>query len=295
MKRSTALLMAAGLLGLYWWIATSVSNTAIGHHGRRDRPPDRGLFLLDDRRLPARRRRATTCRSGWRRSPSSSPGLQVPHPWTRTPGGSRTSGTWASSGSSRWATTSGGDAQGRATDDRPLRRRDGRPRLFLGEPSLRRAGPCRPRGGASSRSARTMLANGALVTSDMTATLHVPRDGDGVLGDGPPPEPVAGRPLRRLSLGLLCVSKFSAPLIAPMCAILWVVRILSASGTLDAAWPFPARIAGRARIASGARRFDPGRLRAGDRRHLGVVRVPLRHVQALRAEPHPLARRLGRP
>jgi hypothetical protein len=93
----------------------------------------------------------------------------------------------------------------------------------------------------------TMLANGGLITSDMTATfmfvaaitafwamahrLSVWR----LLVFG-------------LALGLLCVAKFSAPLIAPMCAILFVVRV-AGRATLDAAWPLPRLVAGRVRVA----------------------------------------------
>ncbi len=93
----------------------------------------------------------------------------------------------------------------------------------------------------------TMLANGALVTSDMTACcmflacvtafwamahrITLPR----LLLFG-------------LSLGLLCVSKFSAPLIAPMCAALFAVRV-SGSDELPASWPLGARVRGRARVA----------------------------------------------
>jgi len=51
-----------------------------------------------------------------------------------------------------------------------------------------------------------------------------------------------------LALGLLCVAKFSAPLIAPMCAVLYAVRV-AGSPALDASWPLPAQVAGRWRVA----------------------------------------------
>jgi hypothetical protein len=93
----------------------------------------------------------------------------------------------------------------------------------------------------------TMLANGALVTSDMTATCMFLAAVTGFWA-------MAHRlsPYRVLAfgllLGLLCVAKFSAPLIAPMCAALWVIRV-AAAPVLEAAWPLPALIAGRTRIA----------------------------------------------
>jgi hypothetical protein len=93
----------------------------------------------------------------------------------------------------------------------------------------------------------TMLANGALITSDMTATLMF-------LAAVTAFWAMAHRlsllrlTLFGLALGLLCVAKFSAPLIAPMCAILFVVRVLGRD-TLEAGWPLRAAIAGRARVA----------------------------------------------
>ncbi len=94
----------------------------------------------------------------------------------------------------------------------------------------------------------TMLANGALITSDMTATCMF-------LAAVTAFWAMAARlsPLRilvfGLLLGLVCVAKFSAPLIAPMCAILWAVRVAEGRD-LEASWPFPASIAGRARTAA---------------------------------------------
>src|ERR1035438_10478168 len=89
----------------------------------------------------------------------------------------------------------------------------------------------------------TMLANGALITSDMTATCMF-------LAAVTAFWAMAHRltALRWLlfgvCLGLLCVAKFSAPLIAPMCAILFAVRI-AGKDALEAAWPFPRVLAGR--------------------------------------------------
>ena len=50
------------------------------------------------------------------------------------------------------------------------------------------------------------------------------------------------------ALGLLCVAKFSAPLIAPMCAILFAVRV-AGRDSLETGWPLRLRIAGRMRVA----------------------------------------------
>ena len=94
----------------------------------------------------------------------------------------------------------------------------------------------------------TMLANGALVTSDMAATCLF-------LATVTAFWAMAHRltPLRwalfALSLGLLCVAKFSAPLAAPMCAVLWAARV-ARGGDLEASWPLPPRLAGRLRAGA---------------------------------------------
>jgi 4-amino-4-deoxy-L-arabinose transferase-like glycosyltransferase len=93
----------------------------------------------------------------------------------------------------------------------------------------------------------TMLANGALVTSDMTATCMFLAAVTAFWAMAHRLSP-ARVVLFGLVLGLLCVAKFSAPLIAPMCAILFIVRV-AGSPTLQAAWPLPAAVAGRMRIA----------------------------------------------
>jgi hypothetical protein len=94
----------------------------------------------------------------------------------------------------------------------------------------------------------TMLANGALITSDMTAACMF-------LAAITAFWAMAHRltPWRILlfgaTLGLLCVSKFSAPLIAPMCAILFAVR-LAGRDALESGWPLRRPIAGRLRVAA---------------------------------------------
>jgi hypothetical protein len=90
----------------------------------------------------------------------------------------------------------------------------------------------------------TMLANGALVTSDMTACFMF-------LAAVTAFWAMAARltAWRILvfgaALGLLCVAKFSAPLIAPMCAILFAVR-LARRDPLPCGWPWARTLATRA-------------------------------------------------
>jgi MFS family permease len=93
----------------------------------------------------------------------------------------------------------------------------------------------------------TMLANGALITSDMTATFMFLAAITAFWAMAHRLSP--GRVLLfGLALGLLCVAKFSAPLIAPMCAILFAVRV-AGRNALDAGWPWRLPIAGRMRVA----------------------------------------------
>jgi len=93
----------------------------------------------------------------------------------------------------------------------------------------------------------TMLANGALITSDMTATCMFLAAVTAFWAMAHRLTP--GRCLLfGLMLGLLCVAKFSAPLIAPMCAILFLVRVYGGAA-LECGWPLPRLIAGRTRIA----------------------------------------------
>jgi hypothetical protein len=93
----------------------------------------------------------------------------------------------------------------------------------------------------------TMLANGALITSDMTATFMFLAAITAFWAMAH--RLCIGRLiLFGVALGLLCVAKFSAPLIAPMCAILFVIRV-AGTDTLEGGWPFPRLIAGRAKVA----------------------------------------------
>ena len=93
----------------------------------------------------------------------------------------------------------------------------------------------------------TMLANGALITSDMTATLMFIAAITAFWAMAH--RLTAWRLLVfGMALGLLCVAKFSAPLIAPMCAILFAVRV-AGKDTLEAGWPFARAVTGRLRVA----------------------------------------------
>jgi hypothetical protein len=93
----------------------------------------------------------------------------------------------------------------------------------------------------------TMLANGALITSDMAAACMF-------LAAVTAFWAMAHRltlwrlALFGLALGLLCVAKFSAPLVAPMCAILFAVRV-AGRDSLEAGWPLASPVAGRAKVA----------------------------------------------
>ena len=93
----------------------------------------------------------------------------------------------------------------------------------------------------------TMLANGALITSDITAACMFLAAVTAFWAMAHRLTP-ARTVLFGLALGLLCVAKFSAPLIAPMCAALFVIRVLG-EPVLPASAPFAPAILGRARIA----------------------------------------------
>ncbi len=93
----------------------------------------------------------------------------------------------------------------------------------------------------------TMLANGALITSDMTATFMF-------LAAVTAFWAMAHRLsfvrilVFGLALGLLCVAKFSAPVVAPICAILFAVRVAGRE-TLESGWPWRLPIVGRLKVA----------------------------------------------
>jgi Dolichyl-phosphate-mannose-protein mannosyltransferase len=243
MKRSTATLIAAALLGLYWWMATSVSDNQ-GTTGDEIAHLTAGYsyWKTDDYRLQPENGNLP---QRWAAIPLLfKKDLKFP---TLEQNSWRISDVWDMG--FQWFFTLGNDLAAMLREGRQMialfgvatgalvflwaRRLYGNKEAVLGA--------------ALFSFCPTMLANGALVTSDMTATCMF-------LAAVTAFWAMASRlTLSRvlvfgLVLGLLCVSKFSAPLIAPMCAILWLVR-LSGPPELEASWPFSSPIAGRARIA----------------------------------------------
>jgi hypothetical protein len=243
MKRSTATLIAAGILGLYWWMATSVSDNQ-GTTGDEIAHLTAGYsyWKTDDYRLQPENgnlpQRVAAIPLLFRKD------LKFPtldqYSW-------RISDVWDLG--FQWFFTLGNDLAMMLRESRQMIALFGVAtgalvflwgrRLYGDKGALLAA--------TLFAFCPTMLANGALVTSDMTATCMF-------LAAVTAFWAMAARlsPARVLlfgaALGLLCVAKFSAPLIAPMCAILWLVR-LSGPVTLEAAWPFPCAISGRMRIA----------------------------------------------
>jgi hypothetical protein len=242
MNRHLVALSVAAILALYWWMATSVSDTIcttgdeIAHltAGYSYWKTDDYRLQPENGNLPQR----------WAAIPLLSKDLKFP---TKDQNAWRISDVWDMG--FQWFYTCGNDLGAM------LRAGRGMIALFGVATGLLVFYWCRRLYGDAAALlgaglfafCPTMLANGALVTSDMTATCMF-------LAAVTAFWAMAHRltPLRilvfGLALGLLCVAKFSAPLIAPMCAILWGVR-LAGSPELEAAWPYPARIVGRGRVA----------------------------------------------
>jgi hypothetical protein len=242
MKRPLLLLLAAGILALYWWMATSVSDTEcttgdeIAHLTAGYSYWKTGDYRLqpENGNLPQR----------WAAIPLLHQGLKFP---TLQQDAWRISDVWDLG--FQWFYTCGNDL--------PEMLRSGRRMIALfgvATGALVFLWARRLYGDRGAVLATvlfafcpTMLANGALVTSDMTAACMF-------LAAVTAFWALAHRlDLLRLvvfglALGLLCVAKFSAPLIAPICALLFAVR-LCRPGALPAGWPFPALVAGRARVA----------------------------------------------
>jgi hypothetical protein len=242
MRRTTAALIAAGILALYWWMATSVSDT-MGTTGDEIAHLTAGYsyWTTNDYRLQPENGNLP---QRWAAIPLLGGRFKFP---TLDQNAWRISDVWDMG--FQWFFTIGNDLEAMLREGRRMialfgvaagalvflwaRRLYGDTAAFLAA-TLFAFCP-------------TMLANGALVTSDMTATCMF-------LAAVTAFWAMAHRlsPARILlfgaMLGLLCVAKFSAPLIAPMCALLWVVR-MSGDATLGASWPFPPRVAGRARVA----------------------------------------------
>jgi hypothetical protein len=237
------MLVAAGILALYWWMATSVSDTEgvvgdeIAHLTAGYTYWKTGDYRMqpENGNLPQR----------WAALPLLRRDLKFP---TLDQSAWRISDVWEMG--FRWFFDLGNDLPGMLRDGRRMIALFGAAAGALVFLWARRLHGDRAALLAVTLFAfcPSMLANGALITSDMTATcmflasvtafwamahrLTAPR----CLAFG-------------AALGLLCVAKFSAPLIAPMCAILFAVRVAGAD-TLEAGWPFPARLAGRARVAA---------------------------------------------
>jgi hypothetical protein len=242
MRRLHVLLIAAGLLSLYWWMATSVSDTQcttgdeIAHLTAGYSYWKTGDYRLqpENGNLPQR----------WAAIPLLHRDLKFP---TLDQNAWRISDVWDLG--FQWFYENGNDLASML--------RAGRRMIALfgvGLGALTFLWARRLYGDRAALLATflfafcpTMLANGGLVTSDMTAACMF-------LAAVTAFWAMAHRltPLRvlvfGLALGLLCVAKFSAPLIAPMCALLWVVRV-AGKDTLESGWPFGAAIAGRAKVA----------------------------------------------
>jgi hypothetical protein len=242
MRRQTAVLLAAGLLGLYWWMATSVSDS-VGVTGDEIAHLTAGYsyWTTDDYRLQPENGNLP---QRWAAIPLLRGAARFP---TLDQNAWRISDVWDLG--FQWFFTLGNDLESMLRSGRRMIALFGIATgalVFLWSRRL-----CGDAAGVLAAAlfafCPTMLANGALVTSDMTATCMFLAAVTAFWGMAHRLTP--GRVLGfGLLLGLLCVSKFSAPLIAPMCALLWAVR-LSGSPTLDAAWPLPAVISGRGRIA----------------------------------------------
>ena len=242
MKGKVVTIIAAGLLGLYWWMATSVSDK-VGVTGDEIAHLTAGYsyWTTDDYRLQPENGNMP---QRWAAIPLLYDNFKFP---TLDQTSWRISDVWDMG--FQWFYTIGNDLERMLREGRRMIALFGVAtgalvffwgrRLYGDKGGLLAA--------ALFAFCPTMLANGALVTSDMTATCMF-------LAAVTAFWAMAHRLrlstilLFGLVLGLLCVSKFSAPLIAPMCAILWVVRI-SGSTTLEAGWPSAGPIVGRARVA----------------------------------------------
>jgi hypothetical protein len=242
MRRTTVTLIAAGILALYWWMATSISDTEcvvgdeIAHLTAGYSYWKTGDYRLqpENGNLPQR----------WAALPLLRKDIKFP---TLDQAAWRISDVWEMG--FRWLFDLGNNVEEMLREGRRMIALFGAAAgalVFLWARRLH--------GDTAALLAvtlfafcPTMLANGALITSDMTATCMF-------LAAVTAFWAMAHRltPLRWLlfgvCLGLLCVAKFSAPLIAPMCAILFAVRV-AGKDTLESGWPLPRQLAGRTRVA----------------------------------------------
>ncbi len=242
MRRRSATLIAAGLLGLYWWMATSVSDS-VGVTGDEIAHLTAGYsyWKTDDYRLQPENGNLP---QRWAAIPLLYGNFRFP---TLDQNTWRTSDVWDMG--FQWFFTLGNDLEAMLREGRGMIALFG---VMTGALVFMWARRLYGDGGGLVAAALfafcpTMLANGALVTSDMAATCMflAAVTAFWAMAHRLTPSRVL---LFGLVLGLLCVSKFSAPLIAPMCALIWAVRV-SGSDTLEAGWPFPSRVAGRFRVA----------------------------------------------
>ncbi|HEY1763710.1 MAG TPA: glycosyltransferase family 39 protein [Opitutaceae bacterium] len=242
MNRRLTYLAAAGLLALYWWMATSISDTE-GVVGDEIAHLTAGYsyWKFDDYRLQPENGNLP---QRWAALPLlARRDLKFP---TLDQAAWRISDVWEMG--FRWFYDLGNDLEGMLRDGRRMIAL-----LGVAAGALVFMWSRRLHGNAAALLATalfafspTMLANGALITSDMASTCMffaavtafwaMVRRLD------------AGRWLLfSVVLGLVCVAKFSAPLIAPMCAIIFAAR-LAAGEPLNVGWPAPRTIAGRLRI-----------------------------------------------
>jgi hypothetical protein len=241
MNRRLLYLAAAALLGLYWWMATSISDTEcvvgdeIAHltAGYSYWTTNDYRLQPENGNLPQR----------WAALPLLRRNLKFP---SLDQAAWRISDVWEMG--FRWFFDLGNDLEGMLRDGRRMIALFG-----IGAGALVFLWSRRLHGDLAGllgvtlfAFCPTMLANGALITSDMAATCMF-------LAAVTAFWAMAHRLtlLRWLlfsgALGLVCVAKFSAPLIAPMCALLFCVRLTGADA-LEAGWPLPARILGRLRV-----------------------------------------------
>jgi hypothetical protein len=241
MSRRTVALLAAGILALYWWMATSVSDLQcttgdeIAHltAGYSYWTTDDYRLQPENGNLPQR----------WAAIPLLAKDLRFP---TKDQDAWRISDVWDLG--FQWFYTLGNDLPGMLRAGRRMIALFGVATGALVFLWARRLHGDRAALVAAALFAfcPTMLANGALVTSDMTATCMFLAAVTAFWAMAHRLTP-ARILLFGLVLGLLCVAKFSAPLIAPMCALLFAVRV-AGEPSLEASWPFPAVVAGRARV-----------------------------------------------
>jgi Dolichyl-phosphate-mannose-protein mannosyltransferase len=242
MKTRTAVLLAAVLLGAYWWMATSASRT-IGTTGDEIAHLTAGYsyWKTDDYRLQPENGNLP---QRWAALPLLDRGLAFPkldqYSW-------RISDVWDMG--FQWFYTQGNDLPGMLFAGRAMIAL-----LGLATGVLVFAWARRLNGNTAAvlsvvlfAFSPTLLAHGALITSDMAATLMF-------LGAVTAFWAMAHRLSAAttlvfgLVLGLLCVAKFSAPLVAPMCALLYVFRV-ARGGDLEASWPLKGPVRGRLRAA----------------------------------------------